>query len=142
MISCQAPFAGWQRFEPDLKVQVGRVAVALPFADGPDALPTLHHITFAHQALAEVGVLAPYRLARRQAVLDQEIARGFATRGLYRKRLGYFIDGLAIGTEQFIRDQIARLREEGQYLRRKNPIPQLGGIHLSIREQRSTAVIF
>jgi putative transposase len=77
-----------------------------------------------------------------QKVLDQEIARGFATRGLYRKRLGYFVNGLAIGTESFIRDQLTRLREEGQYLRRKNPIPQLGGIHLSLREQRSTAAIF
>lgn len=77
-----------------------------------------------------------------QKVLDQEIARGFATRGLYRKRLGYFVSGLAVGTESFIRDQLSRLREEGQYLRRKNPIPQLGGIHLSLREQRSTAVIF
>ena len=45
------------------------------------------------------------------------------------------------GTESFIRDQLARLREEGQYLRRKNPIPQLVGIHLSLREQRCTAVV-
>ncbi len=75
-------------------------------------------------------------------MLDQEIARGFVTRGLYRKRLAYFVDGLAIGSEAFIRDQLARLREEGQYLRRRHPIPQLGGIHLSIREQRSTAVVF
>jgi REP element-mobilizing transposase RayT len=84
----------------------------------------------------------PGQAAISQEVLEQEIARGFETRGVYRKRLGYFVDGLAIGTEQFLRDQLARLREEGQYLRRKNPIPQLGGIHLSLREQRSTAVIF
>ncbi len=77
-----------------------------------------------------------------EKVVDQEIARGFATRGLYRKRLGYFVDGLAIGTESFIQEQLARLREEGRYLRRKHPISQLGGIHLSLREQRSTAVIF
>jgi putative transposase len=77
-----------------------------------------------------------------QEVLDQEIARGFATTGLYRKRLGYFVDGLAIGTEGFIRDQLSRLREEGRYLRRKNPIPQLGGIHLSLREQRSSPASF
>lgn len=74
-----------------------------------------------------------------QEVLDQEIARGFTTSGLYRKRLGYFVDGLAIGTERFLRDQLARLRQEGRYLRRKDPVPQLGGIHLSLREQRSTA---
>ncbi len=75
-------------------------------------------------------------------VLDAEIARGFTTRGLYRKHLGYFVNGLVIGTEGFIRDQLAQMREEGRYLRRKNPIPQLGGIHLSLREQRSTTVTF
>lgn len=37
---------------------------------------------------------------------------------------------------------LARLREEGRYQRRKNLIPQLGGIHLSLREQRTTAVTF
>ncbi len=84
----------------------------------------------------------PGQVAISQKVLDEEIARGFATRGLFRKRLGYFVDGLAIGTEGFIRSQLARMREEGQYLRRKNPIPQLGGIHLSLREQRSNAVLF
>ena len=77
-----------------------------------------------------------------QAVLDQEIARGFKTKGVFLKRLGYFVDGLAIGSEQFIREQISRMREDGQYQRRKNPIAHLGGIHLSLREQRSTAVIF
>jgi len=77
-----------------------------------------------------------------QEVLDDEIARGFAVRGLYRKRLGYFVDGLAIGTEDFIRDQLARLRKEGRYLRRKHPIPQLGGIHQSLREQRKAVTAF
>jgi len=77
-----------------------------------------------------------------QEVLEGEAARGFRARGLYRKRLGYFVDGLAVGTEGFIREQLAVMREEGRYLRRKNPIPQLGGIHLSLREQRSTAIVF
>ncbi len=72
-------------------------------------------------------------------VLEQEIARGFEFSGLYRKRLRYFVDGLAVGTEEFIRNQLDRMREDGRYLRRKNPIPQLGGIHLSLREQRGTA---
>lgn len=84
----------------------------------------------------------PGQAAISQKALEHEIARGFETSGYYRKRLGYFVDGLAIGTESFIRDQLARMREEGRYLRRKHPIPQLGGIHLSLREQRSTAVIF
>jgi putative transposase len=70
-----------------------------------------------------------------QKVLDQEIARGFTTGGLYRKRLAYFVDGLAIGTEGFIRGEVARFREEGRYLRRTNPISQLGGIHFSLRDE-------
>jgi REP element-mobilizing transposase RayT len=77
-----------------------------------------------------------------QEVLDREIARGFESKGVYLKRLGYFVDGLAIGSEEFIRDRLAVMREEGRYLRRKNPIPQLGGIHLSLREQRSTSIVF
>jgi REP element-mobilizing transposase RayT len=77
-----------------------------------------------------------------QEVLEREISRGFETRGAYLRRLGYFVDGLAVGTEEFIRGQLAVMRQEGRYLRRKNPIPQLGGIHLSLREQRSTAVVF
>jgi hypothetical protein len=77
-----------------------------------------------------------------QEVLDAEIARGFKSRGMFRKRLGYFVDGLAIGSEEFIRGQISKMREEGRYLRRKNPIPQLGGIHLSLRGQRGTSIVF
>ncbi len=75
-------------------------------------------------------------------VLDEEIARGFVVGGLYRKRLRYFVDGLVVGTEGLIRDQLASLREKGRYVRRRHPIPQLGGIHYSLREQRSTAVTF
>jgi len=77
-----------------------------------------------------------------QEVLQQEVARGFAQRGMFRKRLGYFVDGLAVGSEAFIREQLQRMREEGLYRRRKHPIPQLGGVHLSLREQRSHAVVF
>ena len=62
--------------------------------------------------------------------------------GVYLRRLGYFADGIAIGTEGFIRDQLSKLRDNGNYLRRKHPIRQLEGIHLSLREQRSTAVQF
>jgi len=54
-----------------------------------------------------------------QKVLDREIARGFEVRGLYLKRLEYFVDGLAIGAEQFIRDQlVVRPRTEAMLLSR------------------------
>ncbi len=75
-------------------------------------------------------------------VLEREVARGFRSRGMYRKRLGYWVDGLAVGSEGFIREQLAELRERGFYRRRKNPIEQLGGVHHSLREQRSHAVVF
>jgi len=75
-------------------------------------------------------------------VLEQEAARGFRVRGVYRRRLGYFVDGVAVGGEAFIREQLAVLREAGVYRRRKNPIEQLGGTHWSLREQRSNAVVF
>jgi len=75
-------------------------------------------------------------------ILAQEEARGFKVRGIYRKRLGYFVDGLAVGTDQFIRSHLATMREVGLYKRRKNPIAQLDGVHYSLREQRSTAVVF
>ena len=77
-----------------------------------------------------------------QDVLEREIARGFRSRGMFRQRLGYFANGLAIGSEEFIRAQINRMREEGKYFRRRNPIPQLDGVHLSLREQRSTEILF
>ena len=75
-------------------------------------------------------------------VLADEKARGFAVCGVYRKRLAYFVDGVAIGSEDFLRKQLTQLRERGEYLRRKHPIVQPDGLHLSLREQRSTAVVF
>ena len=114
-------------------------------------LTGLMNVRGRKKALVEFRELLYYRgavptrkgqAAISQKILDQEISRGFESRGVYLKRLGYFVDGLAVGTEQFIRDQLAMMREEGRYRRRKNPIPQLGGIHSSLREQRSTAVVF
>jgi len=75
-------------------------------------------------------------------VVEAEEKRGFAVRGVYRRRLGYFVDGLVVGTEEFIRSQLRLLREAGVYQRRRNPIPQLGGVHFTLREQRSTTIVF
>jgi REP element-mobilizing transposase RayT len=72
-------------------------------------------------------------------IIREEEARGFKSNGVYRKRLGYFVDGIALGSESYIRGEIERLREIGHYLRRKHPIVQLDGIHLSLREQRGVA---
>lgn len=73
-----------------------------------------------------------------QRLIKKEEARGFKTQGLFRKRVRHFADGVVVGNEEFIRQQIEHLREQGQYLRRKNPIEQMGGIYLSLRAQRET----
>ena len=75
-------------------------------------------------------------------VIEREKARGFAIPGMYRQRLRYFVDGVALGGEGFIRQQIRQVKERGEYLRRVNPIRQLQGIHLTLREQRGHAVEF
>ena len=75
-------------------------------------------------------------------IIKEEEARGFKVSGVYGKRLRHFVDGLVIGSEDFVRQQINKLREGQRYLRRKHPIPQLDGVHLSLREQRDTAVAF
>ena len=75
-------------------------------------------------------------------IMEREKERGFAVPGMYRKRLRYFVDGVALGGEGFIRQQIKQLQQRGEYLRRINPVKQLQGIHLTLREQRSHAVGF
>jgi putative transposase len=75
-------------------------------------------------------------------IVSEEEARGFKERGVFRKRLRHFADGVVLGSEAFVRKEIERLRDQGIYLRRKNPIPQLGGMQTSLREQRETAVAF
>ena len=77
-----------------------------------------------------------------QRIVKEEADRGFEVSGVYCKRLRYFVDGLVIGSEAFIRKHLDVLREDGHYVKRKHPIPQLEGLHLSLREQRSTAVSF
>jgi hypothetical protein len=75
-------------------------------------------------------------------LIQREQERGFQTRGIYRKRLRFFVDGMALGSEEFIRQQIVQVRERGEYLRRVNPIKQLKGLFLTLREQRSHTVEF
>ena len=74
-----------------------------------------------------------------EEVIKREQARGFRKRGAFRKRVGCFTDGLVLGGELYVRDELAKLRKLGQYLRRKNPVPQFGQL-FSLREQRSNFV--
>ena len=84
----------------------------------------------------------PGQAAISQRIIKEEAARGFEVTGVYCKRLRYFVDGLVIGSECYIREHIGFLREKGECLRRKHPIPHLKSLHLSLREQRDTAVSF
>jgi putative transposase len=75
-------------------------------------------------------------------IVKAEEARAFKTQGAYRKRMRHFVDGVVIGSKAYVRKEIERLREQGRYLRRKNPIDQLNGHHTSLREQRGPEVAF
>jgi putative transposase len=72
-------------------------------------------------------------------IINDEIERGFEENGMYRQRLRYFVDGIALGSEAFIKKHIDQMRESGDFLRRKNPIKHMGGIHRTIRELRTHA---
>jgi hypothetical protein len=74
-----------------------------------------------------------------EALLRREEERGFGPAGMFRRRLRFLSDGLAIGAQQRVRAVLERFREAGVYRRRKHPIPQLGGALYSLREQRSHA---
>jgi REP element-mobilizing transposase RayT len=70
-------------------------------------------------------------------ILAEEEARGFSAEGLFTRRIRHFTDGLVIGSEEFIKEKLKKLRVAGQYLRRKNPVPQTAGVHMALRPQRS-----
>jgi REP element-mobilizing transposase RayT len=74
-------------------------------------------------------------------VVREEESRGFKKRGAFLKRLRYMRDGVVLGTKEQVREQLAQLRRKGRYLRRRHPIPQQNGLHYTLREQRSHAVI-
>lgn len=54
-------------------------------------------------------------------------------------RQRFFSDGIAIGSRERVARVIEDYRSQGLYQRRKNPIPQLGGLLYTVREQRSHA---
>jgi hypothetical protein len=72
-------------------------------------------------------------------IMQQEQRRGFARPGIFRYRLRFFTDGVALGSWPEVRALLENYRKKGLYKRRKNPIPQLGGPLFSLREQRSHA---
>ena len=74
-------------------------------------------------------------------ILHQEQRRGFTRAGAFRRRLRFLTDGLAVGPAEKVAQLLATYREQGRYRRRRHPIPQLGGVLFSLREQRSHAFV-
>jgi hypothetical protein len=100
-----------------------------------DAFTTYRRLLYHQGAVApqaEQGVIA-------DSLLQQEQKRGFAPAGLFRRRLRFFTDGVAIGSHQQVSLLLEHYRDQGLYRRRKKPIPQLEGLLFSLREQRSHA---
>jgi len=107
-----------------------------------DFLRSYRERLYYRGSIATQDVMERRKTVISEEILEEEKARGFRVSGMYSKQLRYFVDGLALGSEGFIRRQIQRLREDGRYLRRKHPIRQEVSSHMTIREQRSHAVIF
>jgi REP element-mobilizing transposase RayT len=61
--------------------------------------------------------------------------------GIFLRRLRFFTDGLAIGTQSSAQQRLDQLRAQNSYRRRKKPIAQLNGFLFTLREQRSHARI-
>ncbi len=74
-------------------------------------------------------------------ILDQEERRGFTRAGAFRRRLRFLTDGLAVGPAEKVAQLLETYRKQGRYRRRRHPIPQLGGVLYSLREQRSHAFL-
>lgn len=70
-------------------------------------------------------------------VIKREQKRGFKRPGAYLKRRRCFNDGLVSGPADKVKQVIEDLREKQIYLRRTNPISQMGGVIYTLREQRS-----
>ena len=74
-------------------------------------------------------------------ILHQEHRRGFTRAGAFRRRLRFLTDGLAVGPAEKVAQLLETYRQQGRYRRRRHPIPQLGGVMFSLREQRSNAFV-
>jgi len=71
---------------------------------------------------------------------DQDPARAASPASAWlQQRHRFFSDGLAIGSQARVARVLEQYQQQGLYLRRKHPIPQLSGQLYSLREQRSHA---
>jgi len=73
------------------------------------------------------------------ATLKEEERNDFDQKGIYTKKIRYFADGVVIGSDEFVKEQLNRLIESGKYLRRKKPIPLENGIQMLRAHRGSSA---
>jgi hypothetical protein len=73
------------------------------------------------------------------SIVQQEEERGFDRPGILRQSLAFITNGVAIGNQQQVSTLLEQYRQRQIYKRRKNPIPQLGGLLFSLRQQRRQA---
>ena len=91
------------------------------------------------QIFADVAAEQAFETYRKRLVARRHADGQEDDDGWLEKRQRFFSDGTAIGPAAQVARLIGVYREMGIYLRRKNPIPQLGGQLFSVREQRSHA---
>lgn len=73
-------------------------------------------------------------------IIKEEEKRGFKTRGAYSKRVRYFVNGVAIGSREFINEHLENLRIRGEYVNRKNPMQAEDEASSYLRAQRNSEV--
>jgi REP element-mobilizing transposase RayT len=61
---------------------------------------------------------------------------GYKTRGAFLKRVGYFVDGVVLGSKEYVESHLRDLREQGTYKRRRNAIEDENLGHCVLRPQR------
>ena len=73
------------------------------------------------------------------ALIDGEMKKNFdlGSVGEKREHFRFYVDGLVIGAREKVMEWMLRLRSDGIYYRRKNPVPTRKGFEwYAIREQR------
>jgi len=91
------------------------------------------------QIFADVPAEQAYATYRERLVARRQEDEQEEDDAWLEKRQRCFSDGTALGPAAAVARFIEECRKRGIYLRRKNPIPQLGGRLFSVREQRSHA---
>ncbi len=102
---------------------------------GEDAFTTYRALLYYRGAVATKDNQAVIP----DSIVRQEEERGFARPGVFRQTLPFITNGVAIGSWQKVSALLEEYRQKRHYKRRRNPIPQLGGLFFSLREQRSHA---